>query len=40
LAVTKFAATFGWAPPDWRQSTEEVVVRLVGAGATGSDTMA
>ncbi|MEX2319509.1 MAG: dTDP-4-dehydrorhamnose reductase [Bauldia sp.] len=32
LAMARFAATCGWVPPDWRQSTEEVVARLVGAG--------
>jgi len=32
LAMARFAATCGWVPPDWRQSTEEVVARLVGTG--------
>jgi dTDP-4-dehydrorhamnose reductase len=32
LAMARFAATCGWIPPDWRQSTEDVVTRLVGTG--------
>jgi dTDP-4-dehydrorhamnose reductase len=32
LAMARFAATCGWVPPDWRQSTEEVVARIVGTG--------
>lgn len=32
LATEKFATTFGWIAPDWRQSTEAVVVRVVGGG--------
>ena len=32
LATAKFAATCGWIPPDWQQSAEEVVARLVGTG--------
>jgi dTDP-4-dehydrorhamnose reductase len=30
LSTAKFAASFGWIAPDWRQSTEEVVSRLLG----------
>ena len=29
LATDKFAETFGWRAPDWRQSTDEVARRLV-----------
>ncbi|WP_027060495.1 dTDP-4-dehydrorhamnose reductase [Mesorhizobium loti] len=29
LSPTKFASTFGWTAPDWRQSTEAVVRRVV-----------
>jgi len=36
LSTDKFSDTFGWRAPDWRQSTEKVVHRLVGdeAGQT------
>lgn len=37
LATAKFAATFGWVAPDWRDSVEVVVARLLGGRWQGED---
>jgi dTDP-4-dehydrorhamnose reductase len=36
LSTGKFVARVGWATPEWRQATEEVVVRFAG-GLPGED---
>ncbi|ESY81437.1 dTDP-4-dehydrorhamnose reductase [Mesorhizobium sp. LNHC221B00] len=36
LSSAKFASTFGWTAPHWRQSTEAVVKYLAGGGAEGA----